>query len=215
MVPPNEREIAKKRSADSEALDWCHTQNAMGATEHTLRWRQIDGRSLEVVTISAQPTGARVRSDYLDAGSAPFSVRYEWILDAEWRTRSLSVRLAQGRDRGLAIERVGPASWRVDGSDRVDLDGCQEIDLAITPFSNTLALRRFAPAPGGAGELLALYVSFPDLTCSPSRQRYEQVDRDTFKYVDLGAHRGFEARLTVDGDGFVRTYQGLFELIEE
>ena len=42
-----------------------------------------------------------------------------------------------------------------------------------------------------ASELTALYVTFPDLACEPSRQRYEQLGDAAFKYVDLGAQAGF------------------------
>ena len=182
--------------------------------EQILRWRGTDGRTLEAVTILHEPGGVRVRSQYLDAGPKPFSVRYDWILNGNWETRSLSVYMTQDAQRDLAIERVDAASWRVDGSVRSDLDGCEEVDLSITPFCNTLALRRFRSASGLSGNLTALYVSFPDLVCSSSRQRYEQIDEETFKYFDLGAHQGFQARLSIDSNGFVRSYEGLFELIE-
>jgi hypothetical protein len=115
----------------------------------------------------------------------------------------------------LFIERAAPTTWRVDNVPRADLDGCEEIDLSITPFCNTLALRRLGASSGGSGELTTRYVTFPSLGCEPSRQRYEPLGDATFKYVDLGSQAGFEARLIVDGEGLVRSYEGLFELIEK
>ena len=49
---------------------------------------------------------------------------------------------------------------------------------------------------------------------SPSRQRYEQLDSHTFKYIDLGVDAGFEADLTVDEHGLIRHDQQLFERLE-
>ena len=103
----------------------------------------------------------------------------------------------------------------VDRRPRPDPEGCEEIDLSMTPFCNTLALRRFGPLPGGAGELTTLYVSFPDLRISPSRQRYERLGSHLFKYLDLGLSAGFEADLAVDEHGLVRHYPQLFERLEQ
>ena len=178
------------------------------------RWRRSDGLTLEVLRLRVESASHRAHSWLVDASARPFSVAYEWELDHAWRTRSLSVRLHEREIKTLSIERIGDTSWRVDGAAARNLDGCEEIDLSITPFCNTLALRRFGPPPGGAGEITALYVSFPDLTCAPSHQKYDRLGPSTFSYIDLGVHKGFEARLTVDDDGFVREYEGLFQRVD-
>jgi len=143
------------------------------------------------------------RSHVVEAGEAPFAVNYEWRLDSRWRTRSLHVTVYQESERELHIDRTGDSSWSIDRTARPDLDACEEIDLAITPFCNTLALRHFGPPPGGAGELTTLYVGFPDLSITSSRQRYEQLDSQV------------EADLTVDEHGLVRHYPQLFERLEQ
>jgi hypothetical protein len=178
------------------------------------RWRRSDGRSLEVLRLSAAPGGLIAHSSVVDAGEPAFAVEYHWALDAAWRTQSLRVRVVHAVERSLLVERNGDASWQIDGRPRADLDGCEEIDLSITPFCNTLAVRRFGPPPGAAGELTTLYLGFPDDSPVPSRQRYERLEDRVFKYVDLGRFSGFEARITVDEHGLVRTYEGLFERIE-
>jgi len=184
------------------------------STSETLRWRRSDGRSLEVLRLYGTPSGVIAHSNVVDASEHAFGVEYHWTLDAAWRTQSLQLRVVHTTVHSLFIERADDAAWRIDGIHRTDLDGCEEIDLSITPFCNTLALRRFGPPPGGAGELTTLYLGFPDDSPIPSRQRYERLDDRVFKYVDLGRYSGFEARVTVDEHGLVQTYEGLFERIE-
>jgi hypothetical protein len=183
-------------------------------TDAVYRWRAPDGHTLEVLRLQVGDQTCRAHSWLIDAGDSPFAAEVDWALDAAWRTRSVTVRVHAAAVRTMEIERAGDASWRVDGVLRADLEGCAEVDLSATPFCNTLAMRRFGPPPGGAGELTALYVVLPQLTCEPSRQRYERLGPRTFKYIDLGAQQGFEARLTVDRDGLVREYEGLFQRIE-
>jgi uncharacterized protein len=178
------------------------------------RWRALDGHSLEVLRMRVGDQGCHARSWLIDAGDSPFAAEVAWVLDPAWRTRSVTVHLNAATVGTLEIERAGETSWRVDGVPRPDLDGCAEVDLSATPFCNTLAMRRFGPPPGGPGELTALYVVFPQLTCEPSRQRYERLGPRTFRYIDLGAQKGFEARLTVDSEGLIREYEGLFQRIE-
>lgn len=175
------------------------------------RWRGVEDPTLEVVRVRELGDEYRADSWFVSADSLPVVVHYRWVLDRTWRTRVLTIETHEPEQRRMFIERAGPASWRVDGVSRSDLDGCDEIDLSITPFSNTLGLLRFGPAPGGAGALTALYVPFPELTCIPSRQEYERLGPLTFRYVDFGANAGFRAELTVDEDGSVCRYERLFE----
>jgi uncharacterized protein len=179
-----------------------------------LRWRRIDSPGIELLRLRIEGGAPHARSTLIDAGADPFAAEYEWQLDESWRTRSLIVRVYRDDMTTLSVVRTGDTSWSVEGHARRDLDGCAEIDLSATPFCNTLALRHLGPAPGAASELTALYVRLPELTCAPSRQRYERVSDRIFKYVDLGLSKGFEAEILVDDLGLIKRYEGLFERID-
>lgn len=184
-------------------------------TETIIGWRGLETPSLEVLRLGRGGAGVVVRSDLVDAGARAFGLSYEWDLDPGWRTRSLRLRVSEGRAREMVIERAGDAAWRIDGEPRPDLDGCDEVDLSPTPFCNTLAIRQLGPRPGAPGELTALYLALPDLDPVPSRQRYERLGDRIYLFVDLGANPGFRARLEVDETGMVRRYDGLFEMLED
>lgn len=81
-------------------------------------------------------------------------------------------------EKSLVMERTGDMSWRVDGADRPDLAGCHEVDVSATPFCNGLAIRHLGDA---GGDLLALFLDAPALTCQPSRQRYERLGTPTWQ----------------------------------
>jgi uncharacterized protein len=176
------------------------------------RWRRLDGPGLEVLSLQEDADGITVRSVIVDASDNAFGMTAEWRLDSTWRSRSLVLQVtdAAAITRQLHILRIGPASWEVDGKARADLDGCAEIDVSATPFCNGLALRHLGEKPG---ELTALYVLAPDLTVQPSRQRYERLENG-WRYVDLGAAKGFTAVLTFDDHLIVRDYEGLFETLD-
>jgi hypothetical protein len=176
------------------------------------RWRRLDEPGLEVLHMTKSKESIRVTAELVHAGRNPFGLRYSWTLSEDWRTALLRLELRSGsEDRDIEFERIGEASWRVDGRSRPDLDGCVEIDLSATPFCNTLAIHRLKHKPG---EITVLYVALPDLSLTPSRQRYEHLESDRWRYVDLGVAKGFSADLDFDLDGLIIRYEGLFETVD-
>jgi|SRR5688572_3533221 len=181
--------------------------------ERVYTWRGIDALSLEVLRLRQGSSGHVARSHVLVTEPDALAFEYEFRLDDAWRSLSLQVNVIGADEKSMRIERAGEGAWRIEGERAPELDGCDEVDLSITPFCNTLALRRLGPPPGGEGEITALYVELPDLIPRRSRQRYERVAKHRFRYVDLGVQAGFESLLTVDADGFVIEYEGLFERV--
>jgi hypothetical protein len=174
------------------------------------RWRRIDQPGLELARFDVQRHGVSVSSTLVDGGEKPFSLRYIWTLDPDWRTRTLRIEHMDGEDRWLTIERTGDASWRIDRVSAPHLDGCAELDLSATPFCNSLAIRRL----GRDGEFDAAYISAENLEVTPSRQRYEKLSDTYWRYIDLGVAHGFTAALELDRDGLVARYEGLFEALD-
>lgn len=172
-------------------------------------WRRLDEPGLEVFQLESNPDGFRALSTIVHAGADAFGMSYVWRLDRNLRTRHLDLNLTSPAERKMTIERLS-GGWRVDGQDRPDLAGCDEIDLSATPFCNTLAMRLLE----GSGELTVLYVDLPSMQLQPSRQRYTAFGGSRWRYFDLGVAAGFEADLKVDDDGFVVEYEGLFEAID-
>lgn len=173
------------------------------------RWRRVDQAGLEVARIDIEKHGVTVASTLVDAGETPFSLRYIWTLTPQWRTRALRIEHMNGDDRWLTIERASDSSWRLDNKPAPQLDGCDELDLSATPFCNSLAMRRL----GRDGALMAAYINGADMSVTPSRQRYEKISDRHWRHYDLGVAAGFSANLHLDGDGLVKTYEGLFEAL--
>jgi uncharacterized protein len=186
----------------------------MSNTNTWFRWRRLEQPGLEILSVSPTRGGISVHGHCIDAGEDPFVARHEWLLDENWQSKSLHLAVThQGQEKALQIERLGDTRWRVDGCDRPDLDGCQELDLSFTPICNGIALRRFGLPINGHADMTALYVPAPTLLVTPSRQRYLRTGERTYRYIDLGVSAGFEAALQVDAELMIEHYEGLFELL--
>ena len=93
----------------------------------------------------------------------------------------------------------------------VDLRDCTDIDIAVTPFTNTLPIRRLNLEVGEAAEIDVVYVTVPDLTLSPAPQRYTRLDDRIYRFESLDS--GYTADITVDDHGLVTDYPGLFRRV--
>jgi len=148
-----------------------------------------------------------------EAGRA-FRLTYHLAWDAGWRlhTARLWVTTEAG-SRSLGLEADGEGHWRdVAGQARPDLDGCIDIDVWPTPFTNTFPIRRRPMAVGERREFVMAWVSAPELTVRPVRQGYTRLADRRYFYENLDGS-GFRAELPVDEDDIVLDYQGVFRRV--
>jgi uncharacterized protein len=178
-----------------------------------LFWRRTDLVGLERLELEVSHDEIVATSTVLCIEDGGFELRHRWRLTPDWRTLSLEMqRRGDGLDQGLLVERSGDG-WRVDGRPRPDLDGAEEPDLSVTPFCNTLPIRRTPAVIGADLTLDTCYIDAANMTVERSRQRYARLGPNRVRYVDLGVAPGFEAELEVDDDGLVLRYGHLFERV--
>ncbi|WP_026378350.1 putative glycolipid-binding domain-containing protein [Agromyces italicus] len=129
---------------------------------------------------------------------------YGVIADRSWQFRSLTMRLGP---RSLRAD-YGGAAWVVNDIVRPDLDVAREVDIAISPLSNSLPIRRLGLAIGESAEITTAYVSVPHLTVATDPQRYTRLAEREYRYESRDSD--FVATLAVDAHGLVIDYPGLF-----
>jgi hypothetical protein len=84
------------------------------------------------------------------------------------------------------------------------------VDLAITPATNTLPIRRLQLQVGHSESVTAAWVKVPELTVQPLPQRYTRLTKNSYRYE---SSNGFSAEIFVDDLGLVITYSGGWEQI--
>jgi hypothetical protein len=142
----------------------------------------------------------------------PWQTNYAIQVDRQWHTRQVAVEmLSRNQTIPLHLTADGAGHWFQDGTPLVDLDGCLDIDLGMTPSTNTLPIRRLALAPGQGADLVAAWVQFPSLAITPLPQRYECMAPDRVQYRS----DSFAATLAIDVDGVVLDYEHFWQMIAQ
>ena len=138
-----------------------------------------------------------------------WGLRYEMHLDAGFHTRSAHVagRSARGGHE-VRLDRDGAGGWRVDGRPRPDLDGCLDVDLEASGFTNLVPVHRLGLEVGERAEPPAAWVRIPDLRVERLEQSYERLpDEDGRHRYDYRAPASdFAVVITYDPDGVVHDY---------
>jgi uncharacterized protein len=177
----------------------------------TVRWRPLEGQGLEHLTL--RPVADGIVADGVvigERGGTPYGARYHVECDPGWRVRNFRVETTSGKR--LSLRSDGEGRWQgEDGALLPDFDGCIDIDLAASPFTNTLPIRRLNLTPSaGTAELQMLYVPFDTLEPVRDGQHYTCLEEDRL-YRYAAEDRSFAADLPVDEDGLVTDYPALFE----
>jgi uncharacterized protein len=201
----------------------------MAGLPNALLWRRLDAPGAEQVLFSDR-AGLHARGTMVAAHPLAFACRYELYTDDTWATARLEAIVeGPGFVRQTRLERAA-GRWRVTATEQGDLDAALlavgqprtglpgiedpaelaaavDIDLAYSPLTNTLPIRRLnlLGAVGTTSTITAAWVLVPSLQVVASEQTYTVMADDQVRY----SSGSFTADLVVDAQGYVTHYPGL------
>jgi len=185
--------------------------------QRNCRWHTEEGDGLEQCTLAGRDNGALLVEGVVVAPGAGsmatgdlFGCSYAIDCDAQWRVRRVEVKVAGGARLLLLAD--GEGRWRDAGGDAMPaLDGCIDVDLTCTPFTNTLPIRRLGDALRQRHEISVAYITLPAASVAPSRQAYTALGAGRYRFESLS--NPFQADIETDDDGLVVHYPGLFRRV--
>jgi hypothetical protein len=178
-------------------------------------WRHHTARTgAEVVFL--HPDGDGVTADgqccAVEDGR-PWSVQYVLRYDAEWVAVSAHVVVhSEGGRAETLLQRLAPGSWLVDGRPAAELEGCLDVDLEASVFTNAAPVHRLGLAADEAADAPAAYVAVTGLGVSRLEQTYRRLPEAGGAVYEYAAPRfGYRGRLVYDSAGLVLNYPGIAE----
>ncbi len=171
------------------------------------RWHDWSGKSLEHLVLLED-------SDEIVAESAiigsidddNFAARYRILCDESWRVTEVEINEI-GNDGWIELSHDGAGNWLDASANPLpELNGAFDIDVSITPFTNTIPIRRLHLDRGQSNEILARSHPYDD------RQRYTCLEPGKlYRYESLDSE--FTRDIEIDDRGLVVTYPGLFRRV--
>jgi uncharacterized protein len=184
-------------------------------TPRALCWRRtMDNNSLEYAMVQPSATGVELSGTIVAIHEdTPLEVRYLIQCDADWQTRGVSIEQRLGLEQStlsLTVDETGKWIDRRTGPISA-ITGCLEVDLELTPITNSLPINRLNLAIGQQEEIAVAWIRFPTLEVVHARQSYERLSDRTFRYRSLAS--GFTADIDVDEIGLTVRYEGIWERV--
>lgn len=190
------------------------TMNSMNKT--TICWRSIwntqyPETGLEYAVLDALHAESVILCVAEDGMPAKISYRLTW--NQSWELISADIQTEQENAFStLDLRTDGKGCWRTaDGKRLHDVDGCIDIDIWPTPFTNSFPLRRCPLKVGKRKEFRMAWVNALTMSLTSLPQAYTRLSENTFLYESLDD--GFKAVLEVDDDLLVTEYEGMFRRI--
>lgn len=182
-----------------------------------VRWQDWEGYGLEHCVCLESANGLTLEGVVAGTRHGQYGGHYFVRADPQFRTREVRVEYVDGPR--LHVETDGEGNWNdtIGRRQLPHLDGCIDVDIGITPATNTLPIKRLMLPAKESAEIAAAYVPLPDQVDGdflPQRaeQRYTcLVPGQIYKYE--GLFRAFTADLEVDEFGLVLDYPNTFRRI--
>ncbi|WP_082393637.1 putative glycolipid-binding domain-containing protein [Nocardia arizonensis] len=181
-----------------------------------LTWRSPNGTRMESVRVTVN--GNRIRAAGRMIGGAcdehpAFSASYDLVTDENGVTKRLSLRTTTAAgERHASIARDEEDYWLVDAGGshvRSTFAGALDVDVVLSPFFNTLPIRRFGLQHAVEDvHVPVVYVRLPDLLVQEAGLVYSSGADGISVLSPVSS-----ATVTVDADGFLLNYPGLAERI--
>jgi hypothetical protein len=135
-------------------------------TKIIARWQDWTGVSIEHLVLALEPHRIVAEAAIVRVvDDNTFAARYRIVCDGSWRVTNVEI-AEIGSDAGLQLTSDGVGNWTNGSAAMPELAGAIDVDISITPFTNTLPIRRLNLRAGDSKEILAVYIRMPRISRS-------------------------------------------------
>jgi uncharacterized protein len=151
----------------------------------------------------------------VDEDDTPFRLDYHLRWASSGGLLEADLVLAKGQSRrAMALRADGNGAWKhADGRPIPELDGCIDVDIWPTPFTNSFPLWRTPMTVGQREEFRMAWIDGTALTVEAKPQAYSRLAERRYLFESLDGS-GFQAELPFDDHGLVLDYPDLFQRVD-
>lgn len=179
--------------------------------QKNILWTGIEYHSLENCILTITDKGSETNSTIIGVyGNELYRIEYRIRTNQYWETIFFEIK--SQFDNTVEIfdcRKEGKESWNVNGKPDGEFKGCVDIDISLTPFTNTLPINRLHLSEKEGKQIKVLYVDVLGRKMMPVQQKYTKLSATDYKYENVP--NDFESVIAVDDLGLVVKYQGLFK----
>lgn len=179
--------------------------------QQNLIWKGIEYHSLENCIVDSGEKGIMVQSTIAGYYEGDiYKVDYLLHANPQWETERVEVtcQLRNVIDK-ISLRSAMKGKWWLDDEPAPQFDGCTDVDITLTCFTNSLPINRLDFGSGESHQIKVVYIDILENSVTPTSQKYTRINSHTYKFENVP--NDFEALIETDGSGLVVFYPELFE----
>ncbi|MCC4771454.1 hypothetical protein FXV91_15180 [Methanosarcina sp. DH2] len=141
----------------------------------------------------------------------PFAMEYDMELTIGWDIKEVSIKSLLD-DRFIKLVRKSNQWYDSSGKHLTEFDGVELVDISISPFTNTLPIKRLKFDEEKTQKVDVIYFDENKFSLSRLQQIYSKVNEQTYRYEDI-ILPDFVSDITVDDEGLVTDFPKMFKRI--
>ena len=175
-----------------------------------LLWSGREYYSLENCLVDITADGLIVNSTIVGYYEEKiYRVEYTIKTNKLWETIYLEINSRHNnKTQQLKFIGDGKGNWTSNNETAEEFTGCIDVDIPLTPFTNTLPIKRLNLSDGQTQHIKVIYCDLLEVSIKAVRQKYTRITATSYHYENVP--NDFEANIQVDELGFVVDYPTLF-----
>jgi uncharacterized protein len=182
--------------------------------QKNILWKSAEYNSLENCIITSTNKGFKISSTIIGIYKQEiYKVKYRITLNNKWETLFFKIKTQLNNNiKTISYKGDGKGNWLKKGKAAKKFQGCIDIDISLTAFTNTLAINRIMLSEKKEQKIKVLYVDVLGQKVKPAKQKYTRFSKNKYTYENVS--NDFEAVLIIDEFGLIIEYPGLFKRIK-
>ncbi|HVP23254.1 MAG TPA: putative glycolipid-binding domain-containing protein [Conexivisphaerales archaeon] len=177
-------------------------------------WAHILNPGQEKLNLEVSALGVMANGEVDEKiASRPYRFHYSVLCDPDWNLKQLTVERIGHPTTGITLFTDGRGRWYNAACEELKaLEGCSDMELSASAFTNTIPIRRLDLSENERAELRVAFVDAYTLGVGVSQQRYTCLRRGESEsaYFYEGLATGIRVEIKVDADGLVLDYPNVF-----
>lgn len=183
----------------------------------TVKWCDWSGNGLDYCSFLTNSESSVLDGVVTGSREGSYGAHYFVLTDACFLTREVRVEYVGGPRMHICTD--GEGRWHdvIRNEPIPSLTGCLDVDIGVTPATNTLPIKRLKLAEQASQEIVVAYVPLPTQITGAflpriAQQRYTCLTLNQ-RYRYEGIFRKFTADLDLDRHGLVLDYPETFRRV--
>lgn len=131
----------------------------MKTIQHNILWSGIEYYSLENCIVETTPDDIIINSIIVGLyNNEIYRVNYDIVLDQNWLTKSCLIE-ARINNKFKRVDLIKKGNgWLLNGEIRQEFDNCTDVDIPLTPLTNSLPINRLKLSVGQETTVDIIYI---------------------------------------------------------